>query len=121
MSTIISSNTSSNQDQQAVSLSKLWWVGLVATAGAAIVNLILFFITKGLGVSYMIPAQDPSAGLEALPAFLVIFASVLPAIGATILLAILGKFLAKPFRAFWIISVVFCSSRSVALGLCPLQ
>ena len=32
--------------------------------------------------------------------------NIVPAIGATILLAVLGKFLSRPFRVFWIISVV---------------
>ena len=51
--------------------------------------------------------QGPDAALEALPATMVIIASAVPAVGATILLAILGKFLAQPIRIFWIISVLF--------------
>jgi hypothetical protein len=99
--------TTSSQDQQVVPISKLWWVGLVAAAGAAIANLILFLITRGLGIPYIMPLQGPDAALEALPASMVIIASVVPAIGATILFAILGKFLAQPIRVFWIIAAVF--------------
>lgn len=99
--------TTSSQEQQVVSISKLWWVGLVAAAGAAIANLILFLITRGLGIPYAMPLQGPDAALEPLPASMVIIASAVPAIGATILLAILVKFLAQPIRVFWIITAVF--------------
>ena len=103
MSTIISSN----QAQKVAPISKLWWVGLVAASGAAIANLILFLITRGLGIPYIMPLQGPDAMLEALPASMVVIASVVPAIAATILFAILGKFLAQPIRVFWIIATVF--------------
>ena len=60
----------------------------------------------------------PSGPLRALPAALIIIFNVVPAIGATILLAILGKVLSRPIRVFWIISaVVFVLSFVLPLGL----
>ena len=95
------------QNEQVVAISKLWWVGLVAGVGAAIANLVFFWITKGIfDIPYIIPMGGPSGPLGALPAALIIVFNVVPAIGATILLAILGKFVSRPFRVFWIISVV---------------
>ena len=86
------------QNEQVVAISKLWWVGLVAGVGAVLANLIFFGITKGVfGIPYRIPIRGPVG---------IIILSFVPAIGATILLAILGKFLSRPFRVFWIISVV---------------
>ncbi len=96
-----------NQHGQVAPISKIWWVGLVAAISAAVVNVIFFLVTKGLGVPYIMPLQGPDAALEALPAMMVAIASIIPAIGATILLVILGKFLANPIRIFWIISGVF--------------
>jgi hypothetical protein len=99
--------SNSSQNEQVVPISKLWWVGLIAAAGAATANLIFFWITKGVfGIPYLIPMGGPSGPLAALPAAVIIVFNVVPAIGATILLAILGKFVSRPFRVFWIISVV---------------
>lgn len=103
MSTI----TSSNQAQKIAPLSKLWWVGLVAGAASAVANLVFFFITSAAGLVYQIPLQGPDAPLEALPAFAIIVASVVPAIGATLLFFLLGRFLSQGVRIFVIVSVLF--------------
>jgi len=114
-------NAASNsaQDEQIVPISKLWWVGLVAAAGASIANLVFFWVTKSVfGISYIIPMGGPSGPLTAMPAGLIVVFCVVPAVGATILLAILSKVASRPMRAFWIISaVVFVISFVLPIGL----
>ncbi len=119
MATTTNAASNSAQNEHIVPISKLWWVGLVAAVGASIANLVVFWITKGVfGIPYIIPMGGPSGPLRALPAALIIIFNVVPAIGATILLAILGKVLSRPIRAFWIISVVvFAISFILPLGL----
>jgi len=95
------------QNERVVAISKLWWVGLVAGVGATIANFVFYWITKSvLGIPYIIPLGGPNGPLGPLPLAAIIIFNVVPAVGATILLAILGKFLSRPFRMFWIISVV---------------
>lgn len=103
----MSAVATSNQSQKIAPLSKLWWVGLVAGVASAVANLIFFFITSAAGVVYMIPLQGPESPLEALPAFAVIMASFVPAIGATVLFFLLGRFLSQGVRIFVIVSVLF--------------
>ena len=119
MATTTDEASNSTQNEQVVPLSKLWWVGLVVAAGASIANLVFFWITKGLfSVPYIVPMGGPSGPLRAQPAGLIIVLTVVPAIGATILLAFLGKFLSRPFRVFWIISAgVFVISFMLPLSL----
>ncbi len=106
MTTTAGTESNSTQKGQVVPLGKLWKVGLAAALGAAMANLVFFWITKGLfDIPYIIPMGGPSGPLRALPAALIIVFNVVPAVGATILLAILGRFLSRPFRLFWIISL----------------
>ncbi len=106
MATTTDAESNSTQNEQVVPLSKLWKVGLAAAFVAAMANLLFFWITKGLfDIPYIIPMGGPSGPLRALPAALIIVFNVVPAVGATILLAILGRFLSRPFRLFWIISL----------------
>ncbi len=107
MAATTNAERNSAQNEQIVPISKLWWVGLVAAAGASIANLIFFWVTKSaFGIPYIIPMGGPGGPLTAMPAALIIVFNVVPAVGATMLLAILGKVSSRPIRAFWIISVV---------------
>lgn len=119
MATSTNAVSNSVQDEQIVPISKLWRVGLVAAVGAAIANLVFFWITKIVfSIPYLIPMGGPGGPLGSLPAVVIIMFNVVPAIGATLLLAILGKFLSRPFRVFWIISVVvFLASFMLPLNL----
>ena len=61
MTTTTDAESNSSQNEQVVPISKLWWVGLIAAAGAATANLIFFWITKGLfDIPYLIPMGGPS-------------------------------------------------------------
>ena len=60
----------------------------------------------------------PSGPLEPRPAVAIIILVVVPAVGATILLALPGKYVARPIRPFWIISgVLFVVSSMMPLFL----
>ena len=100
-------------------LSKLWRVGLLAATGAATVNLLIFWIGKAVfEVPFLIPFGGPSGPLRPLPVAIIIIFIVVPAIGATLLLALLGKYLNRPIQAFWIISVIaFAISFMLPLSL----
>jgi len=115
----MSTLTESNARPERISFSRLLWVGPVAAVVAAMANLSVFIIVKNLlGISLLVPAGPGSTELAPLPAAAVIITSVVPAIGATILLAVLGKFLARPSRTFWIISVILLLiSFAAPLGL----
>lgn len=115
MSTLTVSNAKSEQ----ISFSRLLWVGPLAGVVAAVSNLIVLAIVQNLGgITLMAPAGPGSTEMAPLPAIVVIIATVVPALAATILLAVLGKFLARPIHVFWIISVVFLLlSFAAPLGL----
>lgn len=119
MSTSTNKASIFTQNEGVVPINKLWRVGLIAAVGAASFNLVYFWVTKAaFDIPYIIPMGGPSGALRALPAAVIIIFNVVPAIGATILLAILGRFLSRPFRVFWIISVVvFASSFYLPLSL----
>jgi len=119
MADTMNAESNSPQSEQIIPISKLWWVGLVAAAAASIANLIFFWVTKSVfGIPYIIPMGGPGGPLMAMPAALIIVFSAVPAVGATILLAILSKVASRPMRVFWIISVVvFVLSFVLPIGL----
>ncbi|MDK1030279.1 MAG: DUF6069 family protein [Anaerolineae bacterium] len=98
--------TAKTKDEQVVPISKLWWVGLLAVVAAAIPNLVYFWITKNVfDIPYLI-ARGGTGPMLPLPWFMIILFILVPTISATILLAILGKLVSRPFLVFWIISGV---------------
>jgi hypothetical protein len=104
MSTITASTASNNGQFR---FSRLLWVGPLAGVVAAIGNLLVFFIAKGVGVPFVMPLNGPGSTPEPLPFFAVIVASLVPAIGAAIFLAILAKFTSRASLIFLVISVLF--------------
>ncbi len=91
-----------------VATGKLWQAGGIAAVSAVVANLIFWFvITRVLQMELMVFAQGPGTPLMPVTAGMVILTSAVPAIGATILLAILDKFVTRPFRVFQIVAVVF--------------
>ena len=119
MTTTTHTVSNPSQNEQIIPISKLWRVGLIAAAAGSLANLVFYWITKGLfGIPYIIPIGGPSGPLEPMPLGAIIILNVVPAIGATILLALLGKYVARPIRLFWIISgVLFVLSFMLPLTL----
>lgn len=119
MTTTTNTESASNRNEQIIPINKFWRVGLIAAAGATFANLVFFWFTKAVfGISYIIPMGGPSGPLEPLPAAIIIVFDVVSAVGATILLALLGKYVARPIRLFWIISgVLFLLSFILPLTL----
>ena len=119
MSTTTDGVSDSSHAEQIVPISKLWRIGLIAAVGASSANLVYFWITKAIfGIPYIIPMGGPSGPLEPLPAGVIVFLTVVPAVGATLLLALLGKYVARPIRLFWILSgVIFVLSFMLPLTL----
>lgn len=104
----MSTLTATKSKFERISFSRLLWVGPLAGLVAAIANLIIFGLAKNVvGIPFVIPLFGPGSPLEPLPAFMVIAGCLIPALGAAIVLWILGKFASRPLRIFWIVSVLF--------------
>jgi hypothetical protein len=115
MSTLL--DTQHNSER--IATRKLWWLALVAGAVAFIGNLVVFILAENLfGVSLMIPATPGSDALAPLSLAPLAGASFVPAIAAAIVLALLGRFLARPIRVFQILAaVLLLVSFGAPLGL----
>lgn len=76
----------------------------VAAAGAAVANSVVYFVASALG---FVPG-DVAVGPEgqALNLFAVIFASVIGAVGAAVVLAVLNLLLRRPVPVFYVVSAV---------------
>lgn len=104
----MSKNTNYPTSAERVATGKLWQAGGIAAVSAVVANLIFWFlITRVLQMELMVFAQGPGTPLIPVAAGMVILTSAVPAIGAAILLTILDKFVARPFRVFQIIAAVF--------------
>ena len=105
-----------------ITIKRLWWVGLLAAASAGIANLVIFAISSNLfGVNFMV-APPGSTELIPLPMGMVIAATVVPAVVATIFFALIGRFVPRPILAFRILSGVvlllsFGSPLSLPVGI----
>jgi hypothetical protein len=85
---------------------RLWLAGLLAAVVAAVANLVVFMIERMvLGLVLPVP-QGAGGELAPLPASMVVGVSVVAAIGATLLLAILRRFVRQPLRWFQIIAAL---------------
>ncbi len=86
-------------------------LALAALAGgllALALNLLIFLVVQGpLGIALLIPSPT-QAGTEAPLAFgMVIVASLIPAIGAALLLLLLDRFTPRPILTFQLIALAF--------------
>jgi hypothetical protein len=77
-----------------VDLHRLWWVGLIAAGVVLMANGVLRLVARG--------PLDVSAAFEPLEWGMIVGASIVGVLGATILLALLARFSRRPIRLFWI-------------------
>ncbi len=85
---------------------KLLWAAPLAGLAAAAGNLAVFGLAKGLlALPLAMPAMGPNPAAP-LGLAQVIIASILPALAAALLLALLGRFSRRPVRLFQIIAGV---------------
>ncbi|KZK16571.1 DUF6069 family protein [Meiothermus taiwanensis] len=88
-------------------MGKIWWAALLGGGLAAGGNLLVFAIANVLGANLQVPSAPGSTTLVPLTAGQVIWASLIPALFAGGLLAILGRFARNPWPVFLGISGVF--------------
>ncbi len=102
-----SSKGEESYQRESIDIRRLLWAGPLAAIIAAGANLVVYLVAQGLlGVVLLAPAQPGAAEFVPMPATAVIIMSIIPALGATLLLAILSKVVARPIRTFWIIAAV---------------
>lgn len=81
--------------------------GALAAFAAAIANLALFAAARGIfGLELEVAVAPDSELLAPLAAIKIITASVVPALVATALLALIARFVARPMRVFVPLAVV---------------
>jgi hypothetical protein len=100
----MSSTVVSSGRNQRFPLSRILVAGLVAAVAAAAANVIVFFIASALGAmpqTYLVPAAGQPIGIMQ-----VVSSTVIGAVGATIVFAIIARFARQPIRLFRIVSVV---------------
>jgi hypothetical protein len=85
-------------------LGRLWWSSLLAGLGAAVANVVVYYIVSAAGA---IPQTVLIPGMN-LPVTVVpvILNSIVPAILAGVLLALLNRFTRRPVRIFRIVAAV---------------
>lgn len=91
---------------QTLDRSRLWWAGLAAAVVAAVANGIVFWLaTVSFGLPlYVAPVPDLNPAPLSLVA--VIITSVIPALIAAGLLALLARWVRRPWHWFWSIALV---------------
>ena len=80
--------------------------GAMGAGIAAGINFLIFFISKGVGISYTVPPRMTEQEPIDLTATGIILSSAVPAMVATILLMILNHYSKKPLQFFVIIAVI---------------
>ena len=70
-------------------------------------NVVTFFAAKAAGVAFVAQLQGPAAPVTELEVAQVAIASVVPALGATLLALALNRFTRRPAMIFTVIAAVF--------------
>jgi hypothetical protein len=88
-----------------VAIRKLWWGALAAAVAAFAGDLIVLVIAQNLfDLSLIVPAPPQYQTLGPLDTAGIAWATIPPAIGATILLTVLGRFTRRPVLIFQIVA-----------------
>jgi hypothetical protein len=89
-----------------IAYGKLPWAALLAALSAAVANALVYFAASGLGfIPQSVLITTPS-GEHPLTVGPVVVSSVVGAIGAAIVFAIIGLFAPRPVRLFRIVAIV---------------
>ena len=92
--------------KERIAYGKLPWVALLAALTAAVANALVYFTASGLGFlpqSVLVPTPSGEHPLTVAP---VVVSSVVGAIGAAVVFAIIGLFARRPVRLFRIVATV---------------
>jgi hypothetical protein len=91
-----------------ITTNRLMQASVLAAITATVANLLVYYLIPALfNFTLAFPLQGPGSEIEHLPAFMVIVATVLPTIGAAVLLALLYRFTTRPRRTFRLIAILF--------------
>lgn len=94
--------------REKIAVKRLVPASVTAAVAASAANLLVYFLVPALfNFSLAIPLMGPGTEIQPLPFFMVIIASVVPTLGAAILLAVLNRFTARPVTIFRVMAVVF--------------
>lgn len=100
---MVATNSTAVQTKE-IALGRLWWASLVAGAGAAMVNGLLYLIASAAGAlpeTVLVPGMNQPISIV-----LVVMNSFVPAIVAAVFLALLNRFTRRPVRVFRIIAAI---------------
>jgi len=91
-------------ESERVPLGRLIWVALLAAIAAAVANVLVYFAgvaTGAISLSVLFPS---AAGESPLTVGMVVVISVVGAVGAAVVFALVGRFSRRPIRTFRIVA-----------------
>jgi hypothetical protein len=94
----MSSMIASSARHERISFSRILIAGVIAAVSAAAANALVFFVASALGAmpqTYIVPAAGQPITLVP-----VLTSTLIGAVGATIVLAVLARFARQPIRLF---------------------
>ena len=91
---------------EGISYTRLLWAALLAALLAAVTNALVYFAASGLGIVSRGVLLPSPMGLSPLTVGMVVTASVVGAIGAAVVFAIIGLLARRPVRLFRIVAAV---------------
>ncbi len=91
---------------ESIAWGRLPGVALLAALAAAVANALVYFAASGLGFIPQSVILPSPMGVSPLTVGLVVITSVIGAIGAAIVFAIIGLFARRPVRLFRIVAAV---------------
>jgi hypothetical protein len=100
-------SSTAGPEPKRVAFRRLLWVGPLAAVAALVADVVILGIARWFGVPLEVMAPPAYATLSPMEVSFIAQAAIPPAIGATILLAILGRFTRRPFFIFQAIAAVF--------------
>ena len=89
---------------EGISYTGLLWAALLAALLAAVTNALVYFAASGLGIVSRGVLLPSPMGLSPLTVGMVVTASVVGAIGATLVFAIIGMLARRPVKLFRIVA-----------------